>query len=71
MVESGNLCVTLTDQHFWKGIWWDLVWIATGRSGFDTVVPIHAVGKGATGFSNVESMRESTGEIESVGFKGF
>ena len=37
-VESGNLCMTLTDQHFWKGIWWDLVWIATGRSGFDTVV---------------------------------
>ena len=37
-VESGSLCMILTDQYSWKGIWWDLVWIATGRSGFDTVV---------------------------------
>ena len=22
-VESGSLCMTLTDQHSWKGIWWD------------------------------------------------
>ena len=37
-VESGSLCMTLTDQHSWKGIWWDWVSIAIGRSGFDTVV---------------------------------
>ena len=36
--ESGSLCMTLTDQHSWKEIWWDCVWMATGRSGFDTVV---------------------------------
>ena len=28
-VESGSLCMTLTDQHSWKVIWWDCVWIAT------------------------------------------
>ena len=22
-----SLCMTLTDQHSWKGIWWDRVWI--------------------------------------------
>ena len=22
-MESGTLCMTLTDQHSWKGIWWD------------------------------------------------
>ena len=37
-VESGSLCMTLTDQRSWKVIWWDCVWMATGRSGFDTVV---------------------------------
>ena len=37
-VESGSLCMALTDQHSWNGIWWDCVWMATGRSGFDTVV---------------------------------
>ena len=37
-VESGSLCMTLTDEHSWKRIWWDCVWIATGRFGFDTVV---------------------------------
>ena len=21
--ESGSLCMTLTDQRFWKVIWWD------------------------------------------------
>ena len=35
-VKSDSL--TLTYQHSWKGIWWDCAWIATGRSGFDTVV---------------------------------
>ena len=34
-VESGSLCMTLTDQHSWKGIWGDRVWITTGMSGFD------------------------------------
>ena len=37
-VESGSLYMTLPDQHSWKGIWWDWVWIAIGRSGFDTMV---------------------------------
>ena len=37
-VETGSLYMTLTDQHSWKGIWWDRVWIATGRSGSDTMV---------------------------------
>ena len=37
-VDSGSLCMTLTDQHSWKGIWWDYVWMATGRSGFNTMV---------------------------------
>ena len=37
-VESGSLCMTLTDQHSWKEIWWDCVWMATGRSGFHTIV---------------------------------
>ena len=22
-MRSGSLCMTLTDQHSWKGIWWD------------------------------------------------
>ena len=22
-VESGSSCMTLTNQHSWKGIWWD------------------------------------------------
>ena len=30
--------MTLTDQHSWKGTWWNCVWMATGRSGFDIVV---------------------------------
>ena len=33
-----SLCMTLTNQHPWKGIWWDCVWMATGMSGFDTVM---------------------------------
>ena len=37
-VEFGSLCMTLTDEHSWEGIWWDCVWMATGRSGSDTVV---------------------------------
>ena len=37
-VESGSLCMTLTDQHSRKEIWWDWMWMATGRSGFYTVV---------------------------------
>ena len=37
-LESGSLCMTPTDQQSWKGICWDWVWIATGRSGFDTMV---------------------------------
>ena len=34
-MESGSLCMT---QHSWKGILWDCVWMATGRSGFNTVM---------------------------------
>ena len=34
-LEFGSLCMILTDQHSWKG---DCMWMATGRSGFDTVV---------------------------------
>ena len=26
-VESGSLCMTLTDQHSWKGNWWDCMWM--------------------------------------------
>ena len=37
-VESGSLCMTLTDQHSWKKIWWDCVWMAADRSGFNTMV---------------------------------
>ena len=37
-MESGSLCMTLTDQQSWKGIWWDWAWMATGRSGFETAV---------------------------------
>ena len=37
-MESSSLCMTLTDQHSWKGIWWDCVGMVTGRSGFNTVV---------------------------------
>ena len=40
-VESGSSCLTPTDQHSWKGIWWDWAWIATGRSGLDTVVVVN------------------------------
>ena len=36
--EFASLWMTLTNQHSWKGIWWDCVWMATGRSGFVTVV---------------------------------
>ena len=39
-LEGELVCsfMTLTDQHSWKGIWWDCVWMASGRSGFDIVV---------------------------------
>ena len=56
-VESGSLCMMLTDQQSWKGIWWDWVWMATGRSGFETVVvetvSIHAVRERVVGFFNI------------------
>ena len=42
-VESGSLYMTLSDQHSWKGICWDWVWIATGRSVFDTVPPLGVI----------------------------
>ena len=37
-MESGSLCMTVTDQHSWKAIWCDCVWMATGRPGFNIVV---------------------------------
>ena len=30
-VTSGVLCMTQRGQDSWKGSWWDLVWIGTGR----------------------------------------
>ena len=37
-VEFGTLCMSVRDQHSWKGIWWYCVWMATGRSRFDIVL---------------------------------
>ena len=66
-MESGSLCMTLTDQQSWKGIWWDWVWITTAISGFNTVVvircPFHTVWKRAASFSNIKSIAYITLEL--------
>ena len=42
--EFGSLCMTLTNQHSLKGIWWDWMWMATGRSGLQKpAIPILTV----------------------------
>ena len=55
-VESGSLCMTLTDQDSWKGIesGWQLAGLGSIPCG--EPVPIHMVGKGVMGFSNVENI---------------
>ena len=60
-VESGSLCMMLTDQQSWNGIWWDWVWMATGRSGFETVAVkqcpfMWSERERAADFSNVKSI---------------
>ena len=40
-VAACSLCMTLTDQQSWNGIWWDCVWMATDRSNPDLPVVIH------------------------------
>ena len=40
------------------------MWIATGRSGFETMVSIHAVRKRAAGFTNAKSIAYIALELE-------
>ena len=54
-VESGSSCIMLTDQQSSNGNWWDWVWMATGRSGFETVVVKQCPFMRSERFSNVKS----------------
>ena len=56
-VVSGSLCMTRTDQHSWKGSWWDWVWMVPVDQSYNCtsrLVPIHVFREHLACFFNVK-----------------